>query len=43
MFRAESPDYEDLLQMFGEAKMADNAEKQEQRKKVRTSMFQTYL
>jgi hypothetical protein len=32
--RAESPDYDDLLELFNEAKEADNAAKQEERKKV---------
>jgi hypothetical protein len=34
MFRSESPDYEDLLQMYDEAIKIDAVERKEQRKKV---------
>lgn len=34
MFREDSPEYEDLLQMYDEAKEAAATERQERRKKV---------
>lgn len=36
MFRSESPDYEDLLQMYDDAIKVDAVERQEKRKKVKT-------